>query len=127
MFIFLNPNSCGISTGDCVVRALSIAMDKDWHEIYLDLCAIGYCMCDWGNSNRCWQEYLTYYGYECEAVPYNKNSRYAVRDFANEHPKGTFILATGAHVVTVKDGSYYDTWDSGSEIPVIYFHKPDGR
>ena len=27
------------------------------------------------------------------------------------------------HVVTVQDGKYYDTWDSGNEIPVYYWEK----
>lgn len=127
MFIFLNPNKCGINTGDCVIRALSIAMDKDWNEVYVDLCAVGYSMCDWGNANRCWSEYLRYYGYKCKAIPYENNSRYTVRDFAADHTDGSFVVATGSHVVAVIDGSYYDTWDSGNEVPIYYFYKPDRR
>ena len=47
---------------------------------------------------------------------------YTVEDFCREYPEGTYILATGTHVVTVIDGDYYDTWESGSE-PIIYYWK----
>ena len=125
MFIFLNPNKCKINTGDCVIRALSIAMDKDWQDVYTELCAVGYTMCDWGNSNRVWTEYLRSYGYQCEAIP--ANGGYTIADFAADHPTGDYIVATGTHVVAVRNGRYYDTWDSGQEVPILYFYKPDGR
>jgi len=44
--------------------------------------------------------------------------------FAEEHPEGTYILSMpGRHVVTVVDGAYYDSWDSGEECPVYYWTK----
>jgi hypothetical protein len=46
---------------------------------------------------------------------------YTIRDFCRDHNKGTYILATGTHVVAVKNGDYIDTWDSGAEIPIFYF------
>ena len=48
---------------------------------------------------------------------------YTIADFCNDHPYGTYILATGTHVVAVIDGDYYDTWDSGNEIPIFYWQK----
>ena len=48
---------------------------------------------------------------------------YTVKDFCKDHPVGTYILATGSHVVTVVDGNYYDTWDSGTEVPIYYWKK----
>ena len=44
-------------------------------------------------------------------------------DFAAEHPSGTYILALSGHVVCVMDGDYYDTWDSGGEVPLYYWRK----
>lgn len=111
-----NPNSCGIYVGDCVIRALSIAMNKRWDEIYLDLCILGFLECDMPNANHVWGKYLEEHGFECEAV---KNiGKMTVRSFAESNPHGLFLLATGAHVVAVVDGNYYDTWDSGNEVPV---------
>ena len=46
-----------------------------------------------------------------------------VKTFATLHPKGLYILATGSHVVALKDGNYMDSWDSGDETVVYYFSK----
>ena len=48
-----------------------------------------------------------------------------VSDFAEDHPKGTYILALSGHVVCVKDGDYIDTWDSGNEIPLYYWQQEE--
>ena len=50
---------------------------------------------------------------------------YTVADFAAEHPSGTYILSLSGHVVCVMDGDYYDTWDSGGEIPLYYWCKEE--
>lgn len=36
---------------------------------------------------------------------------------------GRYLLALDQHVVAVVDGDYYDTWDSGNEIPIYYWMK----
>lgn len=46
-----------------------------------------------------------------------------VKDFCKENPIGTYILAISGHVVAVIDGDYFDTWDSGEEIPIYYWKK----
>ena len=46
-----------------------------------------------------------------------------INSFCDENKEGTFILATGTHVVYVKDGMYYDAWDSSNKIPLFYFLK----
>lgn len=48
---------------------------------------------------------------------------YTVNDFCIDHPNGTYILAIDGHVVCVTDGYYYDSWDSGDEIPIYYWIK----
>ena len=50
---------------------------------------------------------------------------YSVRRFAEEHPKGRYLLALDGHVVAVVDGHYFDTWDSGDEVPVYYWYKEE--
>lgn len=42
-----------------------------------------------------------------------------------EHPIGVYVVGTGNHVVTVKDGEIWDSWDSSKEIPVYYWSKED--
>lgn len=80
-------------------------------------------MSDWGNSNRVWMAYLKDIGYKITLLPSDCPDCYTIEDFTKDYPKGKYLLATGSHIVAVIDGNYYDTWDSGKEIPVYYFIK----
>ena len=123
MFIPENPNPIGIYTSDCVIRALSIAQDQSWEQTYIELSIQGFKMGDWGSSNLVWSAYLKDRGYKRYVIPDTCPACYTVRDFCEDYPQGTYILATGTHVVAVIDGDYYDSWDSGNEIPVYYWVK----
>lgn len=122
-FVFLNENPAKIRTGDCVVRAIAKIEDMDWYDVYIELCAQGMEMTDWGDSNRVWMSYLKDIGYKITLLPTSCPNCYSVADFAREHPKGEFLAVTGNHIVAVVDGNYYDTWDSGNEIVIYYFVK----
>ena len=124
-FIKRNPNPDNSYVGDCVIRALSIATGDSWHDIYLDLCVQGLLFSDMPSSNRVWGEYLKNRGYHRYIIPDSCPHCYTIRDFTMDHPIGTYILGTGTHVVTVIDGNYLDSWDSGDETPVYYWHKED--
>lgn len=118
-----NLNPFGKHVGDCVVRALSLALDQDWDTTYLELMSQGFSMKDMPSSNAVWGQYLKNKGYKRYIIPDECPDCYTVAEFCTDNPQGVYILGTGTHVVTVKDGSYYDTWDSGREIPIYYFEK----
>lgn len=122
-FIHVNPNPNGSYVGDCVIRALSIATNKTWHEIYIELTLQGLVLCDMPSSNRVWGEYLKTQGYHRFIIPDTCPQCYTVKDFCEDYPEGTYILGTGTHVITVIDGNYYDSWDSGDELPIYYWKK----
>ena len=90
--------------GDCVIRAVSCALNIPWESAYLDLCMEGYEMADMPSSNAVLNSYLHSKGFSRHAIEDLCPSCYNIRDFANEHFKGTFILGTGSHVVCVKNG-----------------------
>ena len=118
-----NLNPFGKHVGDCVVRALSLALDQDWDTTYLELMSQGFSMKDMPSSNAVWGQYLKNKGYKRYVIPDECPDCYTINEFCMDNPQGIYILGTGTHVVTVKDGSYYDTWDSGREIPLYYFEK----
>lgn len=129
MFKQINPNPLQKSTGDCVIRAISILLNKSWDEVYVTLCVYGYMLKDWGQSNSVWERYLYDQGYKKGLIPNTCPSCYTIKDFCRDVSGnyGKFLLATGSHVVTVISddigASYYDSWDSGNEIPIYYYWK----
>lgn len=125
-FVFANPNEKGIYTIDCVVRALSIATNSTWEEIFVDIFIQGYLNKDMPSSNKVWGDYLKYKGFKRYIIPDTCPDCYTVRDFCQDYPTGTYILGTGSHVIAVKDGDYYDTWDSGNELPIYYWKETVG-
>jgi hypothetical protein len=48
---------------------------------------------------------------------------YTAEDFAKGHPDGTYVLAFGGHVATVRAGYLLDSWDSSHEIPIYYYYR----
>lgn len=122
-FVTSNPNPKKSYVGDCVVRALSIALGKKWRDVFMDLAIEGLTLCDMPSSNQVWGEYLKSQGFERHSISDTCPLCYSIREFCNDNPKGLYILSTGNHVVTVKDGNYFDTWDSGDEIPIYYWQK----
>lgn len=120
-----NANPTGKIVGDCVVRAISTALDKSWDEVYAGISLDGYLLGDMPNANHVWGAYLRRNGYRREIVPDSCPDCYTVADFAADHPHGTYILALPQHVVCVRDGDWIDTWDSGDEIPIYYWKTED--
>ena len=123
MYVFLNKNPYGLRIGDCVVRAISTALDQTWERTYVDLCVEGFGFGDMPNSNAVWAKYLQGRGYKRHVIPDTCPDCYTIARFAAEHPQGTYIVATGTHAVCVKDGVIYDSWDSSNEMPTYYFSK----
>lgn len=120
-----NPNPQGYYVGDCVIRALSIALDQSWEDVYLELCIQGLTLSDMPSSNKVWGKYLKNLGYHRYVIPDTCPICYTVRDFTEEHPRGIYILGTGSHVIAIIDGNYIDSWDSGDENPLYYWTKEE--
>ena len=105
-FSYFNPNPEGKQVGDCTVRAIAKATGKSWDETYVGLC-------------------LRQQGFTRNVVPNTCPDCYTVEEFARDHPHGMYVLALSSHVVCVEDGKYFDSWDSGNEIPLFYWEKED--
>lgn len=122
-YVEINPNPNGSRVGDCVIRALSTVMDRTWERVYVELAIQGYLMGDMPSSNSVWGAYLIDNGFKRSAIPDTCPDCYTVKDFTDDYKKGAFVLGTGSHAVAVIDGDYYDSWDSGDEVPVFYFER----
>ena len=123
MFIYYNPNPCEIRTGDCTVRAISKALNQDWHTTYWGIAVQGDILCRMPSNNDVWGEYLVTKGFAEYLLPQNRH--YTIKDFCKDHSEGTYLLATGTHIVCAKNGSFYDIWDSGNEQVKSYWKRED--
>lgn len=118
-----NPNPNGARVGDCTVRAVSAALGEDWAQTFVGLCVEGLVLGDMPSANRVWGSYLERHGFKRRLTEAECSKCYCVRDFCHDHPRGVYVLAISGHVVCVRDGSYWDTWDSGDECPLYYWTK----
>ena len=123
MFIKYNANPVKNIVGDCVIRAISKAIDTDWETVYLEIAVLGLNMYDMPTSNNVWETYLWHRGFRRFNIPDTCPDCYTVKEFCYDNPRGTFVLGTGSHAIAVIDGNYYDTWDSGDETPTYCFRK----
>lgn len=118
-----NPNPRGKSVGDCTVRALAAATGQSWERIYAALCAEGMRLGDMPSANAVWGAYLHRIGFQRGALADKCPDCYTVADFAQDNPRGVFVLALSGHVVTVIDGEWWDAWDSGSGTPLYFWER----
>lgn len=134
MFIRLNENPFGLDVGDCVIRAIATALNYNWFMVHDELSFLSRKMADMPSSNRVWKQYLYNKGCKEYKAQNTCPDCLTVYRFCETHPNGRYILSTceymrannnlivtGTHVVAVIDGDYYDTWDSGADVPLSYF------
>ena len=123
-YVNFNPNPKRKLVGDCVIRAISKVTDRNWEDVYLDLMLQGFTMHDMPSSNDVWGTYLANNGFKRYVIPDTCPYCYTVNQFVQDNPDLVGILATGTHVIAVGgDGNYYDTWDSGNEVPIYYWRR----
>jgi hypothetical protein len=111
MFKEYNAHPKGIKTTDCVVRAISTALNKDYLECRRELNQakreLGYSSY---KDTKFLYDYLKDYP-RLIFKPVKGEPRIKGIDFTELHPKGTYILKMTGHITACIDGVILDTWD----------------
>lgn len=123
-WIYYNPNPYGKIVDDCTVRALCKLEGWGWLDSYMTLCIHGAMIGDLPNANSVMRKVLEERGYSRHIIPDTYPNCYTVADFATDNQSNICLACTGSHVIAVVDGDYYDTADTGYEIP-LYFYKKE--
>lgn len=112
---YFNPNPQKREVGDCVVRALCAATGRTWDEVFSDLSRIAFRLKCMPNDQIAYREYLTENGWVRTPISNKKGSkRPTVEEMAKRSADGQVYLCEVAnHLVTAKEGAYFDTWESG--------------
>ena len=121
MWIRANPNPGGRHVPDCVIRAVCIALNKSWLETSDELYEVARHDYSVTSDDRVWGHYLWLLGFEPFLLPESCPDCVTIDEFCRYFPRGIYIIGTGSHAVAIIDGNYYDTWDSGNEIPSFFW------
>ena len=123
MWVEYQNNPVGRRVGDCAVRAVAKALNTGWESAYITLVINGIQMGDVMTANSVIGATLRQNGFKRFNIPNTCPDCYTIEDFAEDNPKGVFVVGTGSHVVFVKDGNYFDAWDSGKETASYAWYK----
>ncbi len=124
-YIYTNTNPMKRHTNDCVIRAISLAEDRTWEDVFMDLAQQGLALCDTMEANSTWGSYLKENGWVQETLPNSCPACYTASDFCDDFSHGTYIVCTGSHVICVISGDIYDTSDTSNEIVTYYFYREE--
>ncbi len=106
-----NNHPKGLTTNDCVVRAISKGLSKGYLETRRELNKVkrdlGF---DSYKQSKFIYKYLS--AYERIIIRAEKGKpRVKGYDFIELYPKGTYIVSIAGHLSVVEDGVLYDLWD----------------
>ena len=121
MWMRTNPNPARKEVPDCVIRAICIALNMQWLDVYDDLCRLGRVEFNMPSADSVWGKYLYQMGFEPFLLPQSCPSCVTIRMFCRMFPQGRYIIGPGGHAVAIIDGDYYDSWDSGNEVPSFFW------
>lgn len=112
-FHYYNANPKNRITGDCSFRAISTALNQDYNQTVMEMaetmCETGYAL----NDKKGEEAYLKTKGWIKHSQPKHADgTKYTGTEFCKEF-EGTCIAHIGGHhIVCIKDGKVWDTWDS---------------
>ena len=120
-----NPNPKKKNIGDCSLRAYCAAFGWTWEEAFEKSSEIAKNEALMMDTHKTCEKVMESEGYVIdEEFKKSKRKDLTVNEFALTHPYGTYFLNTHGHLLCVKDGEYWDSWDSGKKkVRRIYIKK----
>ena len=105
-------------TGDCVPRAIAIATNTDYRQVWAELCDIAKPVGMFPNENPVWQRYLINRGWQQHRLPKPWRSIALLKI-----SQGIVYCRAGynVHLAAIKNGDLYDTWDCRDRLAYSYW------
>lgn len=117
-----NINPKGKKTGDCVVRAIAVALDRDYVEVYTELFELslktGYIL----NDKRVEEKFLALNGFIKHKQPKKVDGKkYLIGELDRICRKSVVVVSCAHHLTVVKNGVLLDTWDCRGKCISNYY------
>ena len=126
---FNNGGWKGAKRGDCVMRAISIATEKPYNEVFNELLIWSRASKNLPNNKKTYMPYLNALGWKWKpTMGIGTGCKVHLRP--EELPKGRIICRLSRHLVAVIDGVMNDTYDSsrdGTRCVYGYFIKKENK
>lgn len=117
-YICKNPRTIDSETNDCVVRALSLAFNRDYFEVHA-VCALAGRKLRKGmtrpQTDKAIQQLTG--NKDAKLERYARGDRCTLATFARENPRGNFVVIKRGHAVALIDGVYHDNTSGASDLP----------
>lgn len=119
-----NPNPKERNIGDCTLRSYCAAFGISWDkafDIASKVAKENSSMIQYVADKVLVEEFNCVVDEKYNKKMVKSKDRIKVNEFALSHPYGTYILHVPKHQVTVINGEYWDSWDSGDKkIDTVY-------
>lgn len=119
-----NPNPKSRNIGDCTLRSYCAAFGITWEQAFdiaSNVARKNSSMIQYVSDKVLTEEFNCTVDENYNKKKVKSKDRITVNNFAMTHPYGTYILHVRTHQVTVKEGEYWDSWDSGDKkVDTVY-------
>ncbi len=123
MYKYYNANPRGISTDDCVKRAISVAAGMNYNDVQRMLNRHKKITgAQKFNSDRNPHHFVETVLRATQLDLSALGGAMSCHTFCQSHPKGRYILDLSEHWSCAIDGVIYDTWDC-SALPIVAVYK----
>ena len=119
MYKYYNPHPKGLSTDDCVKRAIVVVTGMDYSKVQRELNE--YKTVTGAKSFNSIKN-LRYVEDKLSAKKITFHNKLTVEEFCKKYPRGRYILDMDEHWSACVDGCIYDTWDC-SNIKVNFAYE----
>lgn len=127
-FKYFNANPKNRKGGDCVIRAIAVALEQSWKQTVRELTEVGIEKGFVLNDLHTYDTYLQQKGFIKARQPVKANgTKYRGYEFCKELSKGRRIVAhVGTHhVVAIVEDKVHDIWNSTNGIIGNYWYKEE--
>ncbi len=128
-WVYINPNPKNRETGDCVIRAISLATGKPWAELLRDMTEWLIPRGEVFDEKKGFGAYLEQvHGFAKIPMPRKPDGRkYTLAEFLPRTKFGHnlhYVIQLCNHLTYARQEQFYDTWDCSGRCVLSYWVAP---